>query len=50
VVFRTLTGDTAVVLPSGLPLRAGEPYYWSVEARLADGRSAKSGLHRFLQK
>jgi anti-sigma factor RsiW len=48
LVWETTVGDTAVAIPSDVSLEKGQPYFWSVDARLADGRTAASGAHRFL--
>lgn len=40
------TADTSIVLPSETDLTPGAVYYWSVDALLADGRSATTGIRR----
>ena len=47
VLWTTTTADTAVTLPSSVPLRTGARYFWSVDARLGDGRSTRTGAHAF---
>lgn len=47
LVWETTLGDTMVTIPGNVSLEKGYPYYWSVDARLADGRSAASGPQRF---
>ena len=42
-VWRTSTPDTVVALPPDVPLAAGRTYYWTVDARLADGEAATTG-------
>ena len=46
VVWDTTLADTAVALPRQLVLEKGQ-YFWSVDAQLADGGSAKAGAHQF---
>ena len=46
VVWDTTVADTAVALPRQLVLEKGQ-YFWSVDAQLADGGSAKAGAHQF---
>lgn len=43
---RTLT-DTSVAVPDSARLTTGSRYFWSVDARLADGRTAKTGVRHF---
>lgn len=50
VVWATATDDTTAALAPDVTLARGGQYYWSVSAQLADGRSAKSGMHRFVVK
>lgn len=47
VVWETTVGDTSVTLPRGVRLAGGQSYFWSVDAQLADGRTAKAAVHRF---
>jgi anti-sigma factor RsiW len=47
VLWRVSTPDTAVVLPDDVPLEAARDYYWTVDALLADGETATSGLQGF---
>lgn len=44
ITWSTTTSDTAVVLPRTVPLGLGRRYYWTVDARLADGGAGKSGV------
>ena len=46
-VLRLTQGDTSVTLPDSLRLVEGARYFWSVEAKLIDGGSAKTGAHSF---
>ena len=46
VVWDTTLADTAVALPRRVVLAKGQ-YFWSLDAQLADGGSAKAGAHRF---
>ena len=54
IVYASTTSDTsAVVPPTAFATRAARAsgdsahlYYWSVEARLLDGRSARTGVYR----
>ena len=46
VVWDTTLADTAVALPHSVGLARGQ-YFWSLDAQLADGGSAKAGAHRF---
>jgi hypothetical protein len=48
-LWSSTTEDTIVTLPDSVRLTAGA-YYWSVAARLADARSAKTGVRRFLAR
>lgn len=41
-VWRARVSDTSVVLPDSARLTAGSRYFWSVDARLADGRTTKT--------
>ena len=44
---RTSAPDTSVRIPANTDLRPGRLYFWSVDARLADGTSAKTGARTF---
>jgi len=46
VVWDTTSADTVTALPRRVVLAKGQ-YFWSVDAQLADGGSAKAGAHRF---
>jgi hypothetical protein len=48
VVWATAVSDTTAALSPDVALVKGGRYYWSVSAQLADGRSVKSGMHRFI--
>ena len=48
IVWSTATDDTSAVLPPDVALAKGGYFYWSVSAQIADGRSVKSGMHRFM--
>jgi len=41
-VWRARLSDTTVVLPNSARLTSGSRYFWSVDARLADGRTIKT--------
>lgn len=47
-VWRVLSGDTSVVVPDTARLNSGHRYFWSVDARLADGGMAKTGVRSFI--
>lgn len=44
---RTSWSDTTVSLPDDVRLRSGSQYFWSVDARRADGNTAKTGVRTF---
>jgi hypothetical protein len=44
---RTSLPDTSATVPDSVRLRRGSLYFWSVDARLADGNTAKTGPHTF---
>lgn len=46
-VLRRTGSDTSVTLPANIRLVPGARYFWSVEAKLIDGRSVKTGAHSF---
>jgi len=46
-VWHAIVSDTSVELPNGARLTSGSRYFWSVNARLADGRSSKTLPNRF---
>ena len=46
VVWDTTLADTALALPRRVVLAKGQ-YFWSLDAQLADGGSAKAGAHQF---
>ena len=47
VMWTTTATDTSAVLPANVRLAAGVRYFWSVDARLGDGSSSRSGAHSF---
>ncbi len=47
IVWSFGTADTAAVLPAGVRVQRGNPYFWYVDALLPDGRSATSRVQRF---
>lgn len=47
VLWTTTVADTTVALPANVTLTPGTGYFWSVDARLSDGSSARSGAHSF---
>ena len=48
-LWSSASEDTTAVLPDSVRLTPGA-YYWSVAARLADARSAKTGVRRFVTR
>lgn len=46
LVWRSTSRDTTVDLPQEVPLKPGV-YFWYVDARLEDGRTASTGAHTF---
>ena len=40
--------DTTATIPPTVTLRIGDRYFWSVDARLADGGSTNAGVHTFI--
>jgi anti-sigma factor RsiW len=47
VLWATTVADTTASLPANVTLTPGTSYFWSVDARLSDGSSARSGAHSF---
>jgi hypothetical protein len=47
MVWRSSLADTTVAIPSSVLLHAGHRYFWSVDARLADGGSTNTIPHVF---
>ena len=47
LVWETTIGDTTATVPRTVTVERGETYFWLVDARLADGRTAASGANRF---
>jgi len=47
VMWATTATDTSAALPASVKLAAGVRYFWSVDARLGDGSSSRSGAHSF---
>ena len=47
VVWDVSVADTTAALPHRIILGARQRYYWSVDALLSDGRSARAGVHVF---
>jgi hypothetical protein len=47
VVWDVSVADTTAALPRRIMLGAQQRYYWSVDALLSDGRSARAGVHVF---
>lgn len=47
-VWSALSGDTSVAIPDSARLSSGRRYFWSVDARLDDGRTAKTGVRSFI--
>lgn len=45
---RTSLADTSITVPETTRLNPGSRYFWSVDARLADGTTAKTGAHTFI--
>jgi anti-sigma factor RsiW len=48
VVWSSQRADTTATPPASVPLVAGQRYFWSVDARLGDGQSRKSGVYTFV--
>jgi len=46
-VWSSSLSDTTAVIPSSVPLLVGRRYFWSVDARLADGGSTSMGVRVF---
>jgi hypothetical protein len=46
-VWSHSSADTSVIVPISARLRPGRLYFWSVDARLADGTTAKTGPRTF---
>jgi hypothetical protein len=44
---RTSLADTSATVPDSVGFRPGSLYFWSVDARLIDGNTAKTGPHTF---
>jgi hypothetical protein len=47
VVWSGSMADTSASIPSTTSLMAGQRYFWSVDARLADGATAGTGVRTF---
>ena len=47
MIWSTTVSDTSAALPASVKLASGTPYFWSVDARLADGSAAGSAAHSF---
>ena len=47
-VWAGSTSDTTLTIPPGVSLAPGAPYYWYVDALLADGRALSTGVHEFM--
>lgn len=47
LVWEATLGDTTATVPRTVAIDKGETYFWSVDARLSDGRTAASGANRF---
>jgi anti-sigma factor RsiW len=47
VAWRTLSGDTTVLVPDTVRITRGVPYYWKVDARIELGRWVSSDLTSF---
>ena len=47
VVWTKTVSDTSAALPATVKLEPGARYFWSVDARLADGSTSRSGAHSF---
>jgi hypothetical protein len=45
---RSSLPDTSITIPDSIRLRPGSLYFWSVDARLADGSTAKTGARAFI--
>ena len=49
-VWSAEPSDTSVTIPDSVTLARSARYLWSVDARLADGRSDRTQVHRFIVK
>jgi hypothetical protein len=47
IVWSTAVTDTTATFPRAVPLAAGHRYFWSVDARLADGQATKTEVRSF---
>ena len=47
VIWSTTATDTSVNVPSTAKLQRAQRYFWSVDARLADGHTAQTGVRSF---
>jgi hypothetical protein len=45
---RASWSDTSITVPDSVRLNPGSLYFWSVDARLVDGNTAKTGPHTFI--
>jgi hypothetical protein len=45
---RASWSDTSITVPDSVRLKPGSLYFWSVDARLVDGNTAKTGPHTFI--
>jgi hypothetical protein len=50
VIWTMPLADTSAVLPPSVKLAPGAHYFWSVDARLVDGSSSRSGAHSFIAR
>jgi hypothetical protein len=47
VAWSATVADTTVAVPATAALVAGHSYFWSVDARLADGHAVRSEVRSF---
>jgi len=50
VLWETTVGDTSATLSWSVRLAPSQEYFWSVDAQLADGRTAKPAVGRFMSR
>ena len=49
-VWEATIGDTVAAVPAGVRLGSAGVYFWSVDAQLIDGRTARARVHRFVTR
>jgi hypothetical protein len=48
VLWSSSVADTSIIIPADIRLDAGQSYYWYVDALLDRGRTATSGISKFV--